>query len=357
MSLTSRRPIRIGGENLNFPLTLAPMVGLSHAGLRRVVRSYTPMAATTFWPTEMLNSRRLPSEDLERVAETLRWPDETGLAPQILGNEERFIAPSVEKLKIWGAQAIDINMGCPVKKALQHNYGVSLMGDPKYAAEVVRMTVRNTDLPVSVKLRSGYSPDVQVLIDFMKGLQDAGASWLTLHPRLAQQMRRGSADWDQLPVVRNALQIPLVGNGDVQTVSDAMLLLEDYSCDMVMVGRVMTARPWLFWQLGERLGMSPPHGRTGPAPRTPEEEGAEYGVVLKNMLQTSHELFGPEAGFGDLWIRKFRFFVKTGSVWLEFGHQLWAELQKGNTVDELQFVIDRFFARPQRMVQRTELRQ
>jgi tRNA-dihydrouridine synthase B len=352
-----RRSVSLGTTPLNFPLTLAPMVGLSHAGLRRVVRSYTPAEALTFWPTEMLNSRRLPSEDLAAVAETLRWPDETGLAPQILGNEERFIAPSLEKLEAWGAQAIDINMGCPVKKALQHNYGVSLMGDPRYAAEVVRMTVKNTKLPVSVKLRSGYSPDVRVLIDFMKGLQDAGASWLTLHPRLAQQMRRGSADWGQLPTVREALQIPMIGNGDVQVLNDALQLLEVYRCDMVMVGRVMTARPWLFWQMGERLGMSPPLGRSGPAPRTPEEEGAEYKLVLQSMLALSYELFGPANGFGDLWLRKFRFFVKTGAVWLEFGHQLWADLQKGSTPETIHEAIEKFFSVPQRMLQRTELRQ
>src|SRR6188768_429399 len=120
--------------DLNFPLCLAPMVGLTHVALRRVIQDYMPENATTHWPTEMLSSRRLPDENLKTTPETLRSNSENNLVPQILGNEEVAISRSVKRLvNEWGASGIDINMGCPVQKALRHNYGVSLMGDVDYA--------------------------------------------------------------------------------------------------------------------------------------------------------------------------------------------------------------------------------
>jgi tRNA-dihydrouridine synthase B len=346
------RPI-LGGQ-MNFPLALAPMVGLSHVAFRRVLREYLPSGAVTIWPTEMLNSRRIPNENLKTTPETMRSDDETELVPQILGNEEEPIAKSVVRLEQeWGAQGIDINMGCPVKKALSHNYGVSLMGDADYAAEVVRMTVRHTRLPVSVKLRAGHQNDLPYLMKFVKGLEDAGASWITLHPRTTEQKRRGRADWSQIREVRNSLCIPVIGNGDVQVAEDVLNLREETGCDAVMAGRALTARPWMLWQLGERLGFAPPRGREGQrAPQTQEEEGAEHGRSLKRLSQYMEEYFP-----GDLGMRKFRFYVRTSSPWLTFGHDLYARSCKAKTFSELNEALDAFFAREQSMVARTELRQ
>ena len=179
---------------VNFPLCLAPMVGLTHVALRMVTRAYLPRGARTIWPTEMLSSRKLPFEDLEKTPETMRAEIETGLVPQILGNEEESIQQSIARLQAWGAQGIDINMGCPVQKALRHNYGVALMGDAGYAAEVVRMAVRHSSVPVSVKLRAGTQSDFEYLVRFVHGLREAGASWICLHPRTTTQKHQGIAD-------------------------------------------------------------------------------------------------------------------------------------------------------------------
>lgn len=345
------RPI-LGGR-VNYPACLAPMVGLSHVAFRRLLREYLPANATTLWSTEMLNSRRIPGENLKTTPETLRHDSETDLVPQILGNELEAIAKSCARLENeWGAQGIDINMGCPVKKALSHNYGVALMGDAAYAAEVVRMTVNSTSLPVSVKLRAGHQNDVEYLIKFVKGLEAAGASWITLHPRTTEQKRRGSADWSQIRLVREAIKIPVIGNGDVQTVDDVLMLKSETGCDLVMVGRALTARPWLLWQLGERLGFEPPAGREGRAPSTPEEEGAEYGRALRTLARLMQEHFSEELG-----LRKFRFFVKTGSPWLLFGHDLHARTTKAKTWPEMESMLGEFFSREHPMAARTELRQ
>lgn len=348
----ARRPI-LGGR-VNFPIALAPMVGLSHVAFRLMLRDYLPQEAITIWPTEMLNSRKIPIENLEKTPETMRSSKESELVPQILGNEEEPIALSVARLEHeWGASGIDINMGCPVKKALSHNYGVALMGDSNYAREVVRMTVKNTKLPVSVKLRAGQQNDFAYLLKFALGLQEAGASWLTLHPRTPEQKRRGSADWKQIKALREQLSIPIIGNGDVQTVDDALRMMSETGCDLVMVGRALTARPWLLWQVGERLGFSAPSSRKGErAPVTPLEEGAEYGRSLKSLSALMREHFSE-----DLALRKFRFFVRTSAPWLLFGHDLFARSTRVKTLDELDIALGDFFAKDQPMAPRTELRQ
>lgn len=346
-----RRPILQG--RVNFPLCLAPMVGLSHMALRLVVREYLPAGARTTWPTEMLNSRKIPFEDLGKTPEALRAPHETDLVPQILGNEEEPIGLSVRRLvDEWGAEGIDINMGCPVQKALKHNYGVALMGDPVYAAQVVAMTKRHARVPVSVKLRAGPQGDFDFLAKFVHGLVDAGADWVTLHPRTAEQKRRGSADWDQIRRLRERVEIPIVGNGDIQTAEDVLRMLGETGCDQVMAGRALAARPWMMWQLGERLGWAPPPGRSGRAPEGPEEEAREYGKTLIRLWEL---LLGSHSE--SLAFRKFRFHVRMTAGWLDFGHSLFSVVMKAKTAGELTDALPVFFEGPLRMSPRTDLRE
>lgn len=340
---------------VNFPLCLAPMVGLTHVALRQVIRSYMPADASTIWPTEMLNSRRIPSEILGETAETYKVADEDGLVPQILGNEEKPIAESVARLEDWGAVGIDINMGCPVQKALKHNYGVALMGDANYAAEVVAMATKHARVPVSVKLRAvGSSKEFDELLNFVTGLREAGASWICLHPRTAAQKRRGLADWEQIRQLKQAVDYPIIGNGDVQTAEDALAMLKETGCDMAMSGRGLAARPWMVWQLGEDLGFAPPVGREGQkAPRTPEEEGAEYGRMFFEFINHCEYWFKNE----DLAMRKIRFYLRTTSVWLHFGHALMSLSTKAKNLQELRELARIFFDQEQTMALRTELRQ
>jgi tRNA-dihydrouridine synthase len=347
------QPRSILQGRVNFPLCLAPMVGISHVALRLVVRSYLPADAFTLWPTEMLNSRRIPDEDLAKTPEAMRSDVESGLVPQILGNDESFISRSVKKLIDWGAEGIDINMGCPVQKALKHNYGVSLMGDAEYAAEVVRMTVRHSSVPVSVKLRAGAQGDFQFLHGFVSGLQKAGASWVCLHPRTAEQKRRGFADWSQIKRLREEIDLPVIGNGDIQTAEDVFAMQEQTKCDLVMAGRALAARPWMLWQVGESLGFAPPPGmedRT--APRTREEEGAEYGRCLVQLMDHCRQYFGE-----DLAMRKVRFYIRTTSVWLTFGHTLISISMKAKSFPEMREAVLKFFDGPVEMVPRTQLRE
>lgn len=334
---------------VNFPLCLAPMVGLSHVAMRESLRFYMPKDAKTIWPTEMLSSYKLPKQKLNEVSMTRFAEGETNLVPQILGNEEEPIKKTVRLLEDWGAVGIDINMGCPVKKALKHNYGVSLMGDPEYASQVVKFAVDASPLPVSVKFRAGMQNDIGVLKDFAKGIQDAGASWVTLHPRTSAQKRRGRSDWSQIKYLKEILDIPVIGNGDVQNLTDFYKMKEDTGCDQVMVGRAMTVRPWMLWQLGEDMGFEMPEHLKGlTAPRDGLDEGAEFGRHLRRFTNFLYEYFDEKEA-----MKQFRFYLRVAHVWLMFGHDLARKSTVCHNQEDCLNLIDDFFSRPQKMSQST----
>ena len=337
------------------------MVGITHFVVRKAMQEYLPPGQRSLWPTEMLNSRRLPYQRVGQSIET-RFDDfEQGLCPQVLGNREGMIRDSIAKLRDWGARAIDINMGCPVKQALKHNYGVALMGDPDYAAEMVAIAVKYAgDLPVSVKIRAAPppseiqkhqealfpEPDLEFLKTFCLKIQEAGASWITLHPRTAAQARKGRADWSQIANLKQWMKIPVIGNGDIQTFEDIERMFEETGCDRVMIGRALLAKPWLFSSFGQDRR---------PAVVDLICAGAVYGRFLSRVLELSREHYPEPIG-----VRRFRFLASFGTPYLEYGHHFNASLTSVDTYDGLSTRITEFFGaqfdRPQKMASHTILR-
>ncbi len=330
------------------------MVGITDYAFRRSVQRYLPEGENTIWPTEMLSSRRVLYQKEDERPENCLRDHEYGVHPQLLGNEKVFIQDSIKKLESWGAKGIDINMGCPVKKALKHNYGVALMGDPGYAKKVVEWAVESSTLPVSVKLRSGFDFSEQKLQKFIGGLRDAGASWITLHPRKAGQKRRGVANWDQLKTLSQSIDVPLIGNGDVQCMDDFESRFKYYPVEKIMVGRALCARPWLFWQIGEKLGMKSPRDFAGQnAPQSPIEEGAAYGKFLSFYLKELQELYGDFSKVK----RRMVFLLHHGIQWLDFGLSLKKAVLKSKSIGEIENGLTTFFSQEQRMSKRTSLAQ
>ena len=315
------------------------MVGLSHVAFRELVRSYTPPNVSPLLFTEMLSTRRLPSEKLDVTNELKIADAESHFVPQLLGNEERFIAPSIEKLSSKNPWGFDINMGCPTSHVLKHNWGVRLMGDRKYAAEVVAITKKHSKVPVSVKLRgSGNdSTDEGFLFDFTSALEDAGADWLTIHARTAAQKHEGKADWQIVGNVREKRTIPVVANGDVQTSTDAISVLKDFNVDGVMIGRAAMARPWILWQIAADLGLPGyPEGREGELPpRTPEQEAAEYFRACLLMVDLVEKYFGDT----EYSLTKFQFFAAMGCRWFAFGHSFWKTSMKAKSLKQLRELV------------------
>lgn len=341
-SLHTLPQTRLGALGLEFPFMVAPMVGLTNVAFRELIRSYTPVGLKPLTFTEMLSTRRLPDEKLSTTNELKTAPDEEYFVPQLLGNEEAYIAPSVVKLmsvKPWG---FDINMGCPVSHTLRHNWGVRLMGDKDYAAKVVEWTKKSSDRPVSVKLRGGNGDNESLdhLLQFTEALERAGADWITVHPRPRAQQHKGTANWDLVREVSRARKIPVVANGDIQTAGDALRLINEFSADGAMIARAATARPWIMWQIAQTVGLTEsPLGRNfNECPWTNEEEGREYIRACLELLSLMQTYFPQE----DYILEKFRFFAATGSRWYQFGHSFWKMTTKAKSCSELRASIEDF---------------
>lgn len=340
-----RSRLRMRSLGVDFPFLIAPMVGLTNVAFRELIRSYTPRGMRVLTFTEMLSTRRLPDEKLSTTNELKTSAGEEFFIPQLLGNEEQYIAPSVRKLLTVNPWGFDINMGCPVSHTLRHNWGVRLMGDKSYAAQVVEWTKRHSERPVSVKLRGGQgdTESLDYLLEFTDSLESAGADWLTIHPRPRAQQHKGTANWDLVREVARLRKIPVVGNGDIQTADDALNLLREYEADGAMIARAATARPWIIWQIAKKLGytQSPAGHESGTCPMTPEEEGREYIRACLRLLNFMQQYFPQE----DYCLEKFRFFAATGARWYQFGHAFWKMTTKAKSVNELGQSIEDFGAR------------
>lgn len=326
---------RLNVLGINFPFLVAPMVGLSHVAFRELLRFYTPSQFNFLRFTEMLSTRRIPGEKLETTHQLRTAKDEAFFVPQLLGNDEKYIRPSIEKLMQLNPWGFDINMGCPVSHTLKHNWGVRLMGDKTYAAQVARITKSASPVPVSVKLRGGAGEecDLSYLLEFTESLEDAGVDWLTIHPRPRAAGHKGEANWSLVGEVRKARSIPVVANGNIQCAEDALFVMREYNVDGVMIARAATARPWILWQIAYALGCTEaPIGREGQRPpQGPEEEGKEFIASCLKFIELLEQYFSEE----EFVLERFRFHAATASKWFQFGHAFWKMSMKCKSPKEL----------------------
>ena len=238
--------VKIGNVEICGPLTLAPMAGVTDAPFRALCRAQG--AALTC--TEMVSAKALVYHD-EKTKQLL-WspPDEHPAAVQIFGHEPEVMAEAAPMaLAYSGADILDINMGCPVPKVAGNGAGSALMKDPSRCAAIVAAVKRNTDLPVTVKIRAGWDKEHKNAVEVAKACEEAGAAAIAVHGRTRDQMYMGRADWDIIRQVKQAVQVPVIGNGDVKCVQDAVRMMNETGCDMVMIGRGALGNPWIFREI------------------------------------------------------------------------------------------------------------
>jgi nifR3 family TIM-barrel protein len=254
-----------------FPLILAPMAGVSEAPFRQICRR---MGA------DVLISEFLSSEAIRRrIRNTLEGaefePVERPIGIQIYGADPAAMAEAARVITDeYEPEFIDINFGCPVKKVVQRNGGSGCLRDIDLVTRIIKAVISATHLPVTVKTRSGWSDTTRDPVGIALRMQDAGARAFTLHARTRTQMFSGHADWDEIARVVEALDIPVIGNGDIQSAADVVRMRAHTGCAGVMIGRGAFGNPWLFREARALLS-----GREAPAPPAAAER---FRVALEH---------------------------------------------------------------------------
>lgn len=224
---------------------MAPMAGVTDRAFRQICMECGAGAAVS----EMISTQALLFQD-KKTRELLSLaPNEQPGWVQIFGSNPEYMTEGAKKaLAISGAKLLDINMGCPAPKIVRGGDGSALMTKPKLAAEIIEKVVNAVDVPVTVKFRKGWDNDSQNYLEFAKMAQECGAAAVTLHGRTRAQMYAGQADWDAIAQIKQALSIPVIANGDVDSAQKAHDILAYTGADGVMIGRGALGNPWLFAQ-------------------------------------------------------------------------------------------------------------
>ena len=227
------------------PLYLAPMAGVSEQPFRTLCRRFGADVVVT----EFLSAEGIRRENPATIAKLRFTEEERPIGVQIFGADPAAMGDAAALVTdVFQPEFVDINFGCPVKKVVKRNGGSGCLKDLSLVQDVIRAVAGNTHLPVTVKIRSGWSEEMRNPVEIALRCQDAGARALALHPRTRAQMYTGSARWQEIAAVADALEIPVLGNGDIKTPQDAVRMQRETGCAGVMIARGSFGQPWIFTQ-------------------------------------------------------------------------------------------------------------
>jgi tRNA-dihydrouridine synthase B len=258
------------------PLFLAPMAGVSESPFRRLCRAWGADVVVT----EFLSAEGIRRENEATIAKLRFGADERPIGVQIFGADPVAMQEAAAFVTdVFEPEFIDINFGCPVKKVVKRNGGSGCLRDLDLVQAVIRAVVRGTHLPVTCKIRSGWSEEMRDPVAIARRCEDAGVRAIALHPRTRTQMYTGQARWEEIAAVKAAVTIPVIGNGDIKSADDAVRMRRETGCDGVMMARGSFGQPWIFAQARAIL-----EGR--PIPATPGiEERFRIALEHARMVQ------------------------------------------------------------------------
>ena len=275
------KPIKIGNVELNNNVFLAPMAGITDRAFRLVCEEFGPGLVCT----EMVSGKGLMYDD-RKTAELLNIEGEKRpISAQIFGSDVeamKYAAEYVSKI----ADIVDINMGCPAPKVVKNGDGSKLLLNLDLVEEIVRAVVEASSVPVTVKIRKGWDKDNIVAVEAAKRIEKAGASAIIIHGRTRSEFYSGTADWEIIKQVKQAVTIPVIGNGDIKSAQDAKKMFEETGVDGIMIGRAALGNPWIFRDIIE--------SQTNKTPETISNE-ERLRVILKHLdleIQDKGEITG-----------------------------------------------------------------
>jgi len=265
------------------PVILAPMAGVSESPFRRLCRKHGADVVVT----EFLSAEGIRRENQATLSKLRFGPDERTIGVQIFGADPQAMGDAARLVTdVFQPDFIDINFGCPVKKVVKRNGGSGCLKDLGLVQSVIRAVTAGTSLPVTVKIRSGWNEEMRDPVAIGLRCQDAGARALTLHPRTRTQMYSGFARWDEIAAVVAALEIPVIGNGDIKTAADALRMREHTRSAGVMIARGSFGQPWIFAQARALIDGTP-------VPPTPSIE-QRFAVALDHAAMVQSYEADPE---------------------------------------------------------------
>ncbi len=277
----------IGRVKIENPTVLAPMAGVTDLAFRLLAKEM----GCGLVVSEMVSAKGLLYENC-RTKDLIRIDQrERPTAVQLFGSVPAELAEAARRVAASGADIIDFNMGCPTHKIVRNGEGSALLRFPALAETILREMVNAVDVPVTVKIRAGWDEDSINAVEIAQRAEQAGVSAIAVHGRTREQFYSGNADWGIIRRVKQAVTIPVIGNGDVRTVQDAERLLAETGCDGVMVGRAACGNVWIFRQIAGYL-------RTGALP--PPPSFAERAKTLLRHLDMLTELKGEHIAIREM---------------------------------------------------------
>lgn len=314
------RPLKIGSRTLAKRLVFAPMTFLGHVAFRELLTGFGGYGLLF---TEMCSARTVPTEN-RRVSKHFRWRDQElpHLACQIVGCDPERMAVAAERIAAEGFYGVDVNFGCSTAAICRRRCGAALLKEPDLAGKIIERIRRAVRIPLTVKFRTGWQDDAAAAVDLGRRFEDAGADAVTFHPRVAPDRRTRPPKWDYIGRLKQALRIPVFGNGNVFDADGCVRMLRQTGCDGVALGRIAIARPWTFAEWCD--GFKP-----GPD---------IFASTAKRLLGLTARHFEETAA-----LRRFRKFIFYFSANFRFGHTLYSRVQNAVDLSQIQEILDEFF--------------